>query len=61
MHDPELDVIIDKDMRARIKTSNKPNAYRREQLDERQSEARMKRDRDQELLKRLSKPLFDGK
>jgi hypothetical protein len=48
-------------MRARIKTSNNPNAYRRDHRDERQSEARMKRARDQELLKRLSKPLFDGK
>ena len=61
MPEPELDAIIDKDMRARIKTSNNPNAYRRDQRAERQSEARMKRARDQELLKRFSKPLFDGK
>jgi len=53
--------IIDKDMRARTKTSNNPNAYRMAQRADIQAQARMENARLQEMLKRFSKPLFDGK
>ena len=61
MPEPELDAIIDKDMRARTKTSNNPNAYRMAQRADIQAQARMERERKQQLIKRFSKPLFDGK
>jgi len=48
-------------MRARTKTSNNPNAYRMAQRADIQAQARMENARLQEMLKRFSKPLFDGK
>ncbi len=59
--EPQVVAIIDKDMRARTKTSNNPNAYRRDQRADIQAQDRMENARLQEMLKRFSKPLFDGK
>ena len=59
--EPQVVAIIDKDMRERIKTSNNRNAYRMAQRADIQAQDRMKNARLQEMLKRFSKPLFDGK